>query len=134
MLFFQMPSDLKFEELFRQEHFNGNIAVTGYIEVEMFVNVVWFVDVHFVRIWAHQSKSGLLLFQVELWQKYIGWEKSNPLRTEDTALLTRRVVFALEQCLLCLGHHADIWYQAAQFLEHSCKVLQEKGVSFERFD
>lgn len=49
------------------------------------------------------------------------------MRTEDTALLTRRVVFALEQCLLCLGHHPDIWYQAAQFLEYSCKVLQEKG-------
>ncbi|XP_017774407.1 PREDICTED: protein suppressor of forked [Nicrophorus vespilloides] len=65
--------------------------------------------------------------QVELWQKYIAWERGNPLRTEDTALLTRRVVFALEQCLLCLGHHADIWYQAAQFLEYSCKVLQEKG-------
>ncbi|KAI4455289.1 rna cleavage stimulation factor [Holotrichia oblita] len=65
--------------------------------------------------------------QVELWQKYIAWERSNPLRTEDTALLTRRVVFALEQCLLCLGHHPDIWYQAAQFLEYSCKVLQEKG-------
>ncbi|CAH1992348.1 unnamed protein product [Acanthoscelides obtectus] len=65
--------------------------------------------------------------QVELWQKYIQWEKSNPLRTEDTALLTKRVVFALEQCLLCLGHHPDIWYQAAQFLEHSCKILAEKG-------
>ncbi|XP_065168687.1 protein suppressor of forked isoform X1 [Atheta coriaria] len=67
------------------------------------------------------------LKQVELWQRYIAWERSNPLRTEDTALLTRRVVFALEQCLLCLGHHADVWYQAAQFLEYSCKVLQEKG-------
>nr|CAH7728622.1 unnamed protein product [Callosobruchus chinensis] len=65
--------------------------------------------------------------QVELWQKYIQWEKSNPLRTEDTALLTKRVVFALEQCLLCLGHHPDIWYQAAQFLEFSCKILAEKG-------
>ncbi|XP_018329135.1 protein suppressor of forked isoform X2 [Agrilus planipennis] len=65
--------------------------------------------------------------QVELWQKYIAWEKSNPLRTEDTALLTKRVVFAFEQCLLCLGHHPDVWYQAAQFLEYSCKVLQEKG-------
>ncbi|CAH1114072.1 unnamed protein product [Psylliodes chrysocephalus] len=65
--------------------------------------------------------------QVELWQKYIAWEKSNPLRTEDTALLTKRVVFALEQCLLCLGHHPDIWYQAAQFLEYSCKILAEKG-------
>ncbi|KAJ8971490.1 hypothetical protein NQ314_000675 [Rhamnusium bicolor] len=60
-------------------------------------------------------------------QKYIAWEKSNPLRTEDTALLTKRVVFALEQCLLCLGHHPDIWYQAAQFLEYSCKILAEKG-------
>ncbi|KAG5881074.1 hypothetical protein JTB14_020404 [Gonioctena quinquepunctata] len=65
--------------------------------------------------------------QVELWQKYIAWEKSNPLRTEDTALLTKRVVFALEQCLLCLGHHPDVWYQAAQFLELSCKILAEKG-------
>lgn len=65
--------------------------------------------------------------QVELWQKFIAWEKSNPLRTEDTALLTKRVVFALEQCLLCLGHHPDIWYQAAQFLEYSCKILAEKG-------
>ncbi|XP_076256527.1 cleavage stimulation factor subunit su(f) isoform X2 [Rhynchophorus ferrugineus] len=65
--------------------------------------------------------------QVELWQKYIAWEKSNPLRTEDTALHTKRVIFALEQCLLCLGHHPDIWYQAAQFLEHSSKILAEKG-------
>lgn len=69
-------------------------------------------------------------FKVELWQKYIAWEKSNPLRTEDTALLTKRVVFALEQCLLCLGHHPDIWYQAAQFLEYSCKILAEKGVCY----
>ncbi|KAH1011580.1 hypothetical protein HUJ04_000919 [Dendroctonus ponderosae] len=65
--------------------------------------------------------------QVELWQKYIEWEKSNPLRTEDTALHTKRVIFALEQCLLCLGHHPDIWYQAAQFLELSSKILTEKG-------
>lgn len=64
---------------------------------------------------------------MELWQKYIAWEKSNPLRTEDTALHTKRVIFALEQCLLCLGHHPDIWYQAAQFLEHSSKILTEKG-------
>lgn len=71
----------------------------------------------------------ILFLKVELWQKYIAWEKSNPLRTEDTALLTKRVVFALEQCLLCLGHHPDIWYQAAQFLEYSCKILAEKGVS-----
>lgn len=67
------------------------------------------------------------LKQVELWKKYIAWEKSNPLRSEDTALVTRRVMFAFEQCLLCLGHHADIWYEAAQFLDYSSKVLTEKG-------
>ncbi|KAF6206641.1 hypothetical protein GE061_017877 [Apolygus lucorum] len=65
--------------------------------------------------------------RVELWKKYIAWEKSNPLRSEDTALVTRRVMFAFEQCLLCLGHHADVWYEAAQFLDYSSKLLTEKG-------
>lgn len=65
--------------------------------------------------------------QVELWKKYIAWEKSNPLRSEDTALVTRRVMFAFEQCLLCVGHHPDIWFEAAQFLDQSSKLLIEKG-------
>lgn len=67
--------------------------------------------------------------QVDLWKKYIAWEKSNPLRSEDTALITRRVMFAFEQCLLCVGHHPDIWYEASQFLDQSSKLLIEKGVS-----
>ncbi|XP_026478167.1 protein suppressor of forked isoform X2 [Ctenocephalides felis] len=65
--------------------------------------------------------------QVELWKKFIAWEQSNPLRSEDTALVTRRVMFAIEQCLLCLAHHPAVWHQAAQYLEHSSKVLTEKG-------
>ena len=28
--------------------------------------------------------------QVELWKKYIQWEKSNPLRTEDQTIITKR--------------------------------------------
>lgn len=34
--------------------------------------------------------------QVELWKKYIQWEKSNPLKTEDHSLLIKRglAVFA----------------------------------------
>lgn len=67
--------------------------------------------------------------QVELWKRYILWERSNPLRSEDTALVARRVMFAIEQCLLCLTHHPDVWHQAAQFLDHSSKLLQEKGDS-----
>ncbi|KAF4513873.1 UNVERIFIED_CONTAM: hypothetical protein B566_EDAN017209 [Ephemera danica] len=65
--------------------------------------------------------------QVDLWKKYIAWEKSNPLRTEDQTLITKRVMFAYEQCLLCMGHHPDIWYESALFLEHSSKLLAEKG-------
>ena len=38
-------------------------------------------------------------------------------------------MFAYEQCLLVLGHHPDIWYEAAQYLEQSSKLLAEKGVS-----
>jgi cleavage stimulation factor subunit 3 len=67
--------------------------------------------------------------QTELWKKYITWEKNNPLMTEDQALLTKRVMFAYEQCLLCLWHHPDIWYEAASFLESASKVLHDKGVS-----
>ena len=51
----------------------------------------------------------LLCSQVELWHSYINWEKGNPLKVEDPALVARRVMFAYEQSLLCLGHHPDIW-------------------------
>lgn len=43
------------------------------------------------------------LRQVDLWKKYIQWEINNPLRTEDQNVVIKRVVFAYEQCLLCLG-------------------------------
>lgn len=66
--------------------------------------------------------------QLELWKRYITFEKSNPLRSEDTALVTRRVMFATEQCLLVLTHHPAVWHQAAQYLDQSAKLLTEKGV------
>lgn len=65
--------------------------------------------------------------QTELWKKYIDWEKSNPLRTEDHTTITRRVMFAYEQCLLCLGYHADVWFEAASYLEQASRLLSEKG-------
>ncbi|KAK3887799.1 hypothetical protein Pmani_024674 [Petrolisthes manimaculis] len=65
--------------------------------------------------------------QVEVWKRYIRWEKDNPLRTDDQTLVTKRVRFAYEQCLLCLSHHPDIWYEAALFLQESSKLLSEKG-------
>ncbi|ESO06606.1 hypothetical protein HELRODRAFT_64205, partial [Helobdella robusta] len=65
--------------------------------------------------------------QVELWKKYIQWEKSNPSRIEDQTTITKRVMFAYEQCLLCLGLHPDVWIEAANYLEQSSKLLAEKG-------
>ena len=38
------------------------------------------------------------------------------------------VMFAYEQCLLCLAYHPDIWIEAAAYLEQSSKILTEKGV------
>lgn len=70
--------------------------------------------------------------QVELWKRFITYEKTNPLRTEDTALVTRRVMFATEQCLLVLTHHPAVWHQASQFLDTSARALTEKGVRSRR--
>ena len=32
-----------------------------------------------------------------MWHRYINWEKSNPLKVEDPALIAKRVMFAYEQ-------------------------------------
>ena len=67
--------------------------------------------------------------QVELWKKYIQWEISNPLRTEDQNLVIKRVVFAYEQCLLCLGHYPNVWYEYASYLESNSKQMSDVNVS-----
>ena len=37
------------------------------------------------------------------------------------------MVYAYEQALLCLGYYPEIWYDAAAFLQHAAKTLEEKG-------
>ena len=39
------------------------------------------------------------------------------------------VMFAFEQCLLCFAFHPDMWYEAASYLENTCRELIERGVS-----
>jgi len=65
--------------------------------------------------------------QLTAWRKFISWERSNPLKTEDALLVTRRVVLAYEQCLLCLGYHTDLWYEACAYLEQISRQYSEKG-------
>lgn len=67
--------------------------------------------------------------QVEMWKKFINYEKQNPLRSEETALVSRRVMFATEQSLLVFCHHPDIWIMASQYLDQTAKHLTEKAVS-----
>ncbi|PIO55556.1 hypothetical protein TELCIR_23057, partial [Teladorsagia circumcincta] len=62
-----------------------------------------------------------------MWKKYIQWEKSNPMETEEYGQFARRVVYAYEQSLLCLGYYPDMWYEAALFLQQAGKQLEEKG-------
>lgn len=65
--------------------------------------------------------------QLAAWRKFIAWERSNPLKTEDTLLLTRRVILAYEQCLLCLGYHTDLWYEVCAYLEQISRQYTERG-------
>ncbi|VDM51270.1 unnamed protein product [Toxocara canis] len=65
--------------------------------------------------------------QLEMWRKYIQWEKTNPLGTEEYAHFAKRVIFAYEQALLCLGYYPDIWYEASLFQQQAAVALAEKG-------
>uniref|UniRef100_A0A1I7SWS6 Suf domain-containing protein n=2 Tax=Bursaphelenchus xylophilus TaxID=6326 RepID=A0A1I7SWS6_BURXY len=71
--------------------------------------------------------TGAELKQVELWRKYIHWEKSNPLNLEEYANFSKRVIYAYDQALLCLGYLPDIWYEAAHFQQLAAKNLKDKG-------
>uniref|UniRef100_A0A914I989 Suppressor of forked domain-containing protein n=1 Tax=Globodera rostochiensis TaxID=31243 RepID=A0A914I989_GLORO len=65
--------------------------------------------------------------QAELWRKFIQWEKSNPMGTEEYGQLAKRVIYAYEQSLLCIGYMPDIWYEAAFFQQQAAQKLAEKG-------
>uniref|UniRef100_A0A183CKR1 mRNA guanylyltransferase n=1 Tax=Globodera pallida TaxID=36090 RepID=A0A183CKR1_GLOPA len=65
--------------------------------------------------------------QAELWRKFIQWEKSNPTGTEEYGQLAKRVIYAYEQSLLCIGYMPDIWYEAAFFQQQAAQKLAEKG-------
>ena len=73
------------------------------------------------------SSSTEQLRQLRLWKRYINWEKANPLQTDDNVTLARRVMFAYEQCLLCLGYYPHVWLEAVAYLQESSRGLGEKG-------
>ncbi|KAG1139413.1 hypothetical protein G6F37_009687 [Rhizopus arrhizus] len=53
--------------------------------------------------------------QLEQWKKYIEWEKSDPLRLEDSVAVMERVVYAYQQAFLALRFYPEIWYSFAAY-------------------
>jgi cleavage stimulation factor subunit 3 len=51
--------------------------------------------------------------QVELWKKYLAWEKSNPFRTEDQLLLTNLASYFLQNSVFCSSTQVDSGYWIA---------------------
>jgi len=51
--------------------------------------------------------------QVDMWKKYIQWEKSNPLRTEDQTLITKRgnKIRSPETPIICMLGHLILSYR-----------------------
>jgi len=72
------------------------------------------------------------LKQIDIWRRYIQWEKSNPFRTENIHLTIKRVTYAYKQCLLCLGHHPNVWYEYASYLEDQIKSISDAEVDLKQ--
>lgn len=55
--------------------------------------------------------------QLDAWQKWIAWEKEDPLvlKDEDAAALQQRVLFVYRQSTMALRFYPQIWFEAAQW-------------------
>lgn len=55
--------------------------------------------------------------QVELWKRWIEWEKDDPLvlKDEDDAAYKKRILFVYKQALMALRFWPDMWHDAAEF-------------------
>jgi cleavage stimulation factor subunit 3 len=67
---------------------------------------------------------------VGLWKRLIEYEKSNPQKA-DAQVLRKRIEFVYNQCLLCLYHYAEIWYDYANY-HSSAGALDAASAVFER--
>ncbi|KAK8175072.1 half-A-TPR repeat-containing protein [Phyllosticta citrichinensis] len=72
--------------------------------------------------------------QVEIWKKWISWEKEDPLvlKDEDPAAFKSRVIFVYKQALMALRFWPAMWYEAADFcfqngMEAEGKDFLDKG-------
>ncbi|KAL9085958.1 MAG: hypothetical protein Q9165_007320 [Trypethelium subeluteriae] len=57
------------------------------------------------------------LEQVEIWKRWINWEKDDPLvlKDEDVNAYKDRIVYVYKQALMALRFWPEMWYEAAEF-------------------
>ncbi|XP_065317530.1 cleavage stimulation factor subunit 3-like isoform X4 [Gordionus sp. m RMFG-2023] len=65
--------------------------------------------------------------QIEIWKKYLQWEKSNPMNYDDKNMVTKRVVYAYEQALLSMSYVSELWIDAGTYLQKASKQLSDYG-------
>lgn len=54
-------------------------------------------------------------FQVRAWKKWIDWEKSNPLGTDNKSDTNKRLLYCLKQAVMSLQFVPEIWFLAAEY-------------------
>ena len=72
--------------------------------------------------------------QVDLWQKWIAWEKSDPLdlQVDEPEVLKARILYCYKQALMPLRFWPELWVEAAEWcFENDIKENNtEKGLDF----
>ncbi|KAI9823314.1 MAG: mRNA 3'-end-processing protein rna14 [Thelocarpon impressellum] len=70
------------------------------------------------------------LQQVEIWRKWIQWEKDDPLvlKDEDSAAYKARIVFVFKQAVMALRFWPEIWFDASEFCFQN--DLEKEGNDF----
>ncbi|PYI34157.1 mRNA 3'-end-processing protein rna14 [Aspergillus indologenus CBS 114.80] len=68
--------------------------------------------------------------QVEIWKKWIKWEKDDPLvlKEDDPATFKARVIYVYKQALMALRFLPEMWFEAAEFCFHH--DLENEGNDF----
>lgn len=68
--------------------------------------------------------------QVELWNKWIAWEKEDPLvlAKDDPNALRQRILYTYKQALMALRFHDELWYAAAEYCFSN--GLENEGTEF----
>ncbi|CAL5870382.1 uncharacterized protein PFLUO_LOCUS4618 [Penicillium psychrofluorescens] len=68
--------------------------------------------------------------QVDIWKRWIAWEKGDPLviKDEDLSAFKNRVVYVYKQALMALRFLPEIWFEAAEFCY--ANDMENEGTDF----